>query len=51
MYLQNLAQLIFVKLARNDLQNLAKHCKTLISKIAKVELQCKTITQITKHCK
>ena len=32
----NLAKLVFAKLAKQDFQNLAKHCETLIAKIAKV---------------
>ena len=53
-HLRNLAKLVFAKLAKHDLRNLAKHCETLIAKIAKVakiELHCETISQITKHCK
>ena len=45
------AKLVFAKLAKHHLRNLAKHCETLIAKIAKIakiELQCETITQITK---
>ena len=36
LYLRNLAKLVFAKLAKHDLRNLAKHCETLIAKIAKV---------------
>ena len=55
-YLRNLAKLVFqvAKLAKHDLRNLAKHCETPIAKIAKVakiELHCETLSQITKHCK
>ena len=49
LYLQrNLAKVVFAKLAKHDLRNLAKHCETLIAKIAKVakvELHCEAITQ------
>ena len=47
-HLRNLAKLVFAKLAKHDLRNLAKHCETLIAKIAKVakvELHCEAITQ------
>ena len=36
LYLRNLAKLVFAKVAKHDLRNLAKHCETLIAKIAKV---------------
>ena len=48
------AKLVFAKLAKHDLRNLAKHCETLIAKIAKVakiELHCEAISQTTKHSK
>ena len=48
LYLRNLAKLVFAKLAKHDLRNLAKHCETLIAKIAKVakiELHCETKSQ------
>ena len=35
-HLWNLARLVFAKLVKHNLQNLAKHCETLIAKIAKV---------------
>ena len=35
-YLQNLAKLVFAKLVKHDLQNMAKQWETLIAKIAKV---------------
>ena len=48
------AKLVFAKFVKHNLRNLAKHCETLIAKtakVAKVELQCENITQITKHWK
>ena len=50
-YLQNLAKQVFAKLAKHNLRNLAKQCKTLIAKVAKdvkvakVELHCETMIQ------
>ena len=52
--LRNLAKFVFAKLKKHDLLNNAKQREMLIAKIAKVakvELHCKTIIQITKHCK
>ena len=40
LYLRNLAKLVFAKLAKHDLRNLAKHCETPIAKIAKVACAC-----------
>ena len=43
-----LLKLVFAKLAKHDLQNLVKHCETLIAKIAKIgkiEWHCKTMIQ------
>ena len=47
-------KLVFAKLAKHNLRNNAKQCKSLFAKVAKVakaELHCKTRIQITKHCK
>ena len=57
-YEHKAAKLVFEKPCENrickTLQNNAKPCETLIAKIAKVakvELHCKTMIQVTKQCK